>query len=391
MDWLDAGILVVAVAAAIHGARVGAAVQLVSFAGFVAGLLLGTVILVATEPHVHGQVAKTLVALFALIVPATVLAGLFRQVGVRLWRVLRRVHFGVVDALAGAGIAVSGTLVVCWLLASLLLNGSYSALSRQIEGSAVLRGVQAVMPPVPNAFATVERYLSTSGFPQVFVNALPQPLLPVSLATGAELRHAVAVAGPSTVKVIAIGCGAEQEGSGFAVAPGLFVTNAHVVAGTHDIAVLAPSGKEAPAVPVAFDPRFDLAVLRASGLDVPALAVDPGYVTRGASAIVLGYPGGGPFDARRAGVMSRFEAQGRDIYDNALTDRTVYELQAVVRPGNSGGPLVTPAGEVVGVVFSRSATAPDVGYALASPGVVQRVAAAERSTRTVSTQGCTSS
>lgn len=389
MDWLDLGIAVVALAAAVHGARVGAAVQLVSFAGFVAGLLVGTVVLVALEPHVHGQVAKTFLALVVLIVPATVLAGLFRQGGVRLWRVLRRVHFGVVDAVGGAAIAVSGTLVVCWLLASLLLNGAFTPLSQQIEGSSILRGVQDVMPPVPDAFATVERYLSTSGFPQVFVNALPQPLSPVSLATAAEVRRAVAAAQPSTVKVIALGCGAEQEGSGFAVGRGLFVTNAHVVAGTHDIAILTPSGQESPAVPVAFDPRFDLAVLRAPSLDVPVLRVDPGFITRGTSAVVLGYPGGGPFDARPAGVMSRFEAQGRDIYDNALTDRAVYELDAVVRPGNSGGPLVTPTGEVVGVVFSRSASNPDIGYALASPGVVRRVAAAERSTAPVSTEACT--
>lgn len=389
MDWLDAGIIVVGLAAAVHGARVGAAVQLVSFAGFLAGLLVGTLVLVAVEPHVHGEVVKTVVALLVLIVPATLLAGLFRQGGVRLWRVLRRVHFGVVDALAGAGIAVSGTLVVCWLLASLLLNGAYTPLSRQIEGSTILRGVEGVMPPVPNAFATVERYLSTSGFPQVFVNALPQPLSPVSMASPAEVSGAVSIAGPSTVKVIALGCGAEQEGSAFSVGPGLFVTNAHVVAGTHDIALLSPSGREAAAVPVAFDPRFDLAVLHAPGLDLPPLAIDTSFIARGASAVVLGYPGGGPFDARRAGVMSRFEAQGRDIYDNALTDRTVYELQAVVRPGNSGGPLVTPGGEVVGVVFSRSASNPDIGYALASPGVAVRVASAERSMRPVSTQACT--
>ena len=186
----------------------------------------------------------------------------------------------------------------------------------------------------------------------------------------------------------ALGCGAEQEGSGFAVAPGLFVTNAHVVAGTHDISVITPSGREAPALPVSFDPRFDLAVLRTTPLGVPVLRVDPGFVSRGSSAIVLGYPGGGPFVARRAGIMSRFEAQGRDIYDNALTDRAVYELDAIVRPGNSGGPLVSPSGEVVGVVFSRSASNPDIGYALASPGVAMRVQKALHAVRAASTEGC---
>ena len=71
--------------------------------------------------------------------------------------------------------------------------------------------------------------------------------------------------------------------------------------------------------------------------------------------------------------MAEFEAEGRDIYGQGLTLRNVYEIQAVVRPGNSGGPLVQPDGEVIGVVFSRSTTNGDIGYALTSPGVLSRV------------------
>lgn len=389
MDLLDVGILLVVLAAAVHGAKLGAAVQLVSFGGFLAGLVLGVLALSFLEPHVHGQLTKTFLALVVLMVPATVLAGFGRQLGFPLWKALRRVHFGLLDALGGGLIAVAGTLVVCWLLSSLLLNSAFGPVSRQIEGSSILRGVESVMPPVPDAFATVERYLSTSGFPQVLVNALPQALGPVSLADGAQLRSAISRAGPSTVKVVAIGCGEEQEGSGFAVSPDLYVTNAHVVAGTRNITVIAPGGRTALASPVYFDPRFDLAVLRTVPLGVPPLRVDGSYVARGAPAVVLGYPEGGPFDARRAGIVTRFEAQGRDIYDNQLTDRAVYQLQAVVRPGNSGGPLVSPGGEVVGVVFSRSASNPDVGYALASPGVASRVATVTSSSPPVSTEACT--
>jgi S1-C subfamily serine protease len=70
--------------------------------------------------------------------------------------------------------------------------------------------------------------------------------------------------------------------------------------------------------------------------------------------------------------------------------RTVYELQAVVRPGNSGGPLVEPNGLVIGVVFSRSPTNPYVGYALASPAVLQRVheAEAQPSSKVIGTGAC---
>jgi S1-C subfamily serine protease len=68
----------------------------------------------------------------------------------------------------------------------------------------------------------------------------------------------------------------------------------------------------------------------------------------------------------------------------------VYEIQAMVRPGNSGGPLVQPDGDVIGVVFSRSTTNDDIGYALASPGVLSRVVAAAHLASPVGTGGCTS-
>jgi S1-C subfamily serine protease len=87
--------------------------------------------------------------------------------------------------------------------------------------------------------------------------------------------------------------------------------------------------------------------------------------------------------------MAEFEAEGRDIYGQGLTVRDVYEIQAIVRPGNSGGPLVQPDGQVVGVVFSRSTTNGDIGYALASPGVLSRVLRAADRSGAVGTGPCT--
>jgi S1-C subfamily serine protease len=172
-------------------------------------------------------------------------------------------------------------------------------------------------------------------------------------------------------------------------APGLVVTNAHVVAGI--AAPLVQIGRTVKATEVVlFDPSFDLAVLRVSGLSAPPLQLDPAPVGRGTQAAVLGFPGGGPFTVDAAGVMAAFEAQGRDIYGHGLTVRNVYELNALVRPGNSGGPLVLPDGRVIGVVFSRSTVDPSIGYALTSPDVLPRVLRAEGVVRAVSTGACTS-
>ena len=155
------------------------------------------------------------------------------------------------------------------------------------------------------------------------------------------------------------------------MAPGLVVTNAHVIAGIPAPVVVDRSGPHQTTV-VLFDPSYDLAVMRVGGLTEPPLVLDPANAPRGTQSSVLGYPGGGPFTAMAAGVMAEFEAEGRDIYGQGLTVRNVYEIQAVVRPGNSGGPLVLPGGKVIGVVFSRSTTNGDIGYALTSPGVLVR-------------------
>lgn len=392
MDLLDGVILVLLVVAALHGRRVGAVAQLVSLVGVLAGLTLGVLLVVLIDPHVEGTTGKTLVALVLLIAPASLLGSIGRHYGDLAWRALRRVPLArPIDAAGGSVVAVAGTLVVCWLFASVLVNSELPSVSAAILRSRIIATVESVLPPVPDSFATVQRYLASNGFPQVLVNFLPNPVAPVRLPSTAAVEAAVHRAGPSVLKVIAVGCGDVQEGSGFVVSHDLIATNAHVVAGTTSISALTPSGQRVSATPVYFNPRLDLALLRLSGAtNLAPLTLDANFVERGNDAAVLGYPNGGPFDAQPAGVLTRFYAPGKDIYDSASVNRIVYELQADVQPGNSGGPLVAPDGEVLGVVFSRSAARPDIGYALASPAVNSAIVGAEAANQArVSTQSCT--
>lgn len=390
MDALDIVLVVLLLLAAVHGARLGAAVQLLSFVGLFFGLVVGAGLVHLVAPAFSSTAVKTVVALVLLTVPASLFAATGHRIGLRVSHLAQRFRIGFVDIVGGVFIALAGTLVLCWLFASILVNTQLTALASQIDRSRILRHVDAVLPPVPETFAAVQRYLAASGFPEVLINGLPESAGPVRTASDRQRLEAVAAARASTVKVVAIGCGQEQEGSGFAVRSGIFVTNAHVVAGTHEITVEAENGAVKPARVIFYDPRFDLAVLETAPIGVPSLTIDPHEVPADSVAVVLGYPEGGPFQARVAGVAARFVAVGRDIYATAVVSRTVYQLQAVVRPGNSGGPLVTPGGEVIGVVFSRSASNPDIGYALASPGVLARVQAAEANPHSASTEGCTS-
>jgi S1-C subfamily serine protease len=308
-----------------------------------------------------------------------------------LWRRLRRARFGSVDAAGGAIVAIGGVLVVLWVVASILVNSQFSLVADQIESSRIIRVVTGVMPPIPTALAPVERFLSSEGL-QLVADGFIQLAGPVPYPSGSEVKAAVASAKPSTVKVVAVGCGEVQEGSGFVVAPGLVVTNAHVVAGTTSISVALGSAYFGTALVkvVFFDPEFDLAVLRVHGLSARPLTLDPNLVGRGTEAVVLGYPEGGPLAIDPAGVRSELLATGLDIYGRQPTVRAVYVVQALVRPGNSGGPLVEPNGLVIGVVFSRSPTNSRIGYALASPGVIQRVDRAQAlpSSTVVSTGEC---
>ncbi|MGD0441906.1 MAG: MarP family serine protease [Acidimicrobiales bacterium] len=388
MDVLDLILVVVVLAAAFRGFRRGAAVQILSYGGVLGGLALGVVLVLVLCPHVRGEHAKTVTALVLLLVPAAVLAAAGRQLGAGLWSRLRRARFGGLDAAGGAMTAAAGALVVVWLLASILVNSQFSLVANQIDGSGIVRAVTDVMPPIPTALAPVERFLSDEGL-QLVADGFIQLAGPVPYPSAVEVREGTARAAPSTVKVIAVGCGEVQEGSGFVVAPGLVVTNAHVVAGTQSIRVEDPVGFHLAAVEL-FDPEFDLAVLRVHGLRERPLTIYPGTVGRATKAVVLGYPEGGPLAADPAGVRSEILATGLDIYGENSTVREVYQIQALVRPGNSGGPLVEPDGVVIGVVFSRSPTDDDLGYALASPGVLARVEKAERlpASTVVGTGGC---
>ncbi|MGH3471724.1 MAG: trypsin-like serine protease, partial [Nocardioidaceae bacterium] len=79
-----------------------------------------------------------------------------------------------------------------------------------------------------------------------------------------------------------------------------------------------------------------------------------------------------------------------DIYGNGTVYRDTYSIYSLVREGNSGGPLVSPSGQVIGVVFAASLTNSRTGYALTSKQVQHAASAGSRSTARVGTGGCAS-
>jgi len=151
--------------------------------------------------------------------------------------------------------------------------------------------------------------------------------------------------------------------------------------------VTAPDGATYQAQVVLYDPQIDIAVLYVPGLNLQPLSF-AGPASSGADAVVAGYPLDHSFTAVPARIAETQSAVGPDIYQTGTVDREIYEIRAVVQPGNSGGPLIAPNGEVDGVVFAAAVGVSDTGFALTSGEVEPDASAGASATAQVSTQGC---
>ena len=389
MHLVDLLILLAVACAAAYGVAQGAVVQLLSFGGFWIGLAIGASIAPQLTVFFSSGFGKALATLMALLVLPALLGGIGQQIGLRVLRVVRRARLGAADAALGAVIASLATLAIVWLFSLVYSSGPSPQISAAIHESTIARGLVDNLPPAPEVFARIRQLVRNSHLPQVFAQFEPAAPERVALPSDPTVRAAVTSASASTVKIVGVGCDQVRSGSGWIAAPGLVVTNAHVIAGIDDPSVEDSDGRHS-ATPVLFDPDLDLAILRTSGLAGKPLPILRSEAPRGEQGAILGYPQGGPLQAEPAAVLRRVEAVGRDIYGERLTRRAVYQIQSLVRPGNSGGPFVRPNGEVIGVVFSTSTTEPNIGYALTSNDVVHDIDLAQSRRAEVSTGRCVS-
>jgi S1-C subfamily serine protease len=393
VDWVDILIVGLMLLAAVHGLRLGALIQILTFGGFWLGFLLGTVIWVPLLSTSHDSATRAILIVGLVLATATGLGYVGRVAGSYSNVTLRRHHLGNVDAVLGVGVAVIAVLLSVWLVAAVISspNSRFTSLDAAVARSDILHSIDNVLPQAPSIFGDLQNFLNDQGFPQVFASLTPPSAPNVAPPTTAQTKALSDPAVFSTVKILGTACTNEQEGSGFVVSPGLVATNAHVVAGENPGNTQILIGNTGyPATVVFFDPSFDLAVLRTSAPLGPVLTIDPNLVSGGTQAAFLGYPEDGPLMILPASVTQEVTAVGKDIYNNGTVTREVYSIDGRVEPGNSGGPLMGPGGQVIGVVFSRSTVYSNVGYALTSPGVLARVQAASGRHSAVSTGPCIS-
>lgn len=243
--------------------------------------------------------------------------------------------------------------------------------------------------PLDTALARIRSVVLADGLPRLGELLRPEvaETAPAISLDDAALQQAAASV--ARVSGTAFSCNASMTGSGFVAAPGLVVTNAHVIAGVEVPVIELPGVLAREGRVVYFDPIDDLAVIAVEGLDAAPLTIAPPLGV-GASAAIQGFPLGGPFTSVAAQVLSVGTVPVPDIYNESVAPREIYALATDVQPGNSGGPVLTAAGEVAGVVFGRGETDDARGYALTSTELREALAASSVSAGAVATGACTS-
>ncbi|MHB8532208.1 MAG: MarP family serine protease [Solirubrobacteraceae bacterium] len=383
LDWL---IVAFAAVLGLFGFRQGFIVGALSFAGFALGAFLGTRIAPLVLPRGAASPYAPAFGLVGALLGGAILASGLEGLGFRLRRTLIVPSLGLLDGGLGALLGAALALGIVWIAAAVAgQSPGQKSLQADIQRSAILRTLNQILPPsgpILDALARLDPLPSIAG-------PAPPGAPPSS---GVARAPGVRSSSHSVVRVLGTACGLAIEGSGWVIAPDTVVTNAHVVAGEHDTTVqVGGRGSELSAEPVLYDPTHDIALLRVRGLGLPSL-VFSSSVADGTGGAILGYPENGPFNAQPGRIGRTQTVLTQDAYGHGPVERLLTPLRGLVRPGNSGGPLVAADGRVLTTVFAATVGGGRRGgYGVANSTVTQALAQ-ERSGGggVVGTEGCTS-
>lgn len=368
LDWLIAAF---AALLALFGFRQGFIVGVLSFGGFALGAFIGTRVGPLLLPQGASSPYAPAFGLIGALLAGAILASGLEGVG---WRLRRGTAMlpgvSLIDGALGALLSAAIGLGIVWILAAVAAQvPAQTQLRADIQHSQILQALNELLPPsgpVLNALARLDPLPSIPG-------RLPSLVAPPPPKVASE--PGVRAASRSVVRVLGTACGLAIEGSGWVARPEEIVTNAHVVAGESDTTVeIGGEGPALDAQAIAFDPTNDIAVLRVPGLRLHALVL-AGNPPEGTAGAILGYPENGPLAVRSARIGQTAKVVTQDAYGRGPVTRLLTPLRGIVRPGNSGGPLVDPAGEVLTTVFAGTTGAgPAGGYGVANSTVAEVLA-----------------
>jgi S1-C subfamily serine protease len=376
---LDWGIVAFTLALGIWGYRQGLIVGLLTLFGFASGAFIGSrVAPLVLRQGTESPYAPLFAALGGLILGALVAVALETMaLGLRA-KVIRGPRLHLADGAGGAALVACVALGIVWVTGAVALHAPGTAQLRgDVQRSLIMRSLNELLPPSGPVLNALNR---VDPAPSIIGPATPVGPPDPRIARDPDVR----AAGRSVVRVLGTACGLGIEGSGWVVAPGLVVTNAHVVAGEDDTTVTTRGEASFDATPVLYDTHNDLAMLRFPG-GIAALPLAPS-ASSGQTAAVLGYPDNGPYRVAPARFGETRDVFSEDSYGRGPIRRSIGSLRGGVRSGNSGGPLVDAEGRVLGTVFATTTQGDPGGFAI--PGELV-AAALDRVGDEVDTGPCT--
>ena len=388
MNFLDWCLVLIVVAYALSGYWQG----FITGAFATIGLLLGGLLGIWLAPHLLGDADPSLwvslTALFVVLVCASFGQAVLQYAGTRMrdqitWQPVR-----ALDAVGGAVLSVVAVLIVTWMLGVAVSGSRIPTIGPMVRDSRVLTTVNDVMPSsAQGVLRQFDRVVGSSFFPRYLEPFAPERIIEVDPAPGNVVRDPeVQQAELSVFKVRGNNrCGDGIEGTGFLYSPHRLMTNAHVVAGVTEPTVRVGT-RNLDATVVYYNSDIDIAVLDVD-IDGPVVHFDKDGAAKD-PAVILGYPNDGPFDAQPARIRAEQRLRSPDIYGRGTVTREVFSVRGLVRPGNSGGPLVSRSGAVLGVIFAASVSDKQTGYALTADQVSEAAARGLSASGRVSSGNC---
>ncbi len=387
MNFVDVLVALLIISSFARGYQIGMVRQLGSSLGFVIGFIVSIPLaplvgeFVSDEPKLLASSIATIILIFAGMVFGEWVGARFKN------QVQRGETINKIDNIVGSSVAALSFGLTLWIgFALIALLPSSTAVST-IKNSYIFGVIDRNLPPAAQLLSVMNHIVEPEGEPTVFDEREPSPDAQRQLPSISAYERIFNQASQSTVRVQGLGCGGIVNGTGFVIGSDRVITNAHVIAGVDHPKIHSREGTH-DAIPVYFDAEHDIAVLKTKGLKANPLRMNATPLEDGATALTIGYPGGGAQARQVISAIKTTDARGKDIYSQGRVTRNVILLQSNLIPGNSGGPIIDESGVVRGIIFATSTANNNIGYGLTLPQVMEGVESSKTAIKALDTGPC---
>ena len=350
-NWVDILILLILAYAIYSGIKIGFIALLFGFGSFFLAVFIAGWVF----PRILGVDHRSI--LLVVNINLVLLAGVL--LGIRGYEYGKKLHLSLknkgrlslVESIAGLTLSLSSALIIVWLLAAGIGALPFAGLSNSASDSFIIRKMDSILPAAPNVFNDLTHPVNPNSPIILYAKQSPNSSIGVAVKPHG-LPSAILKATGAVVRITSFGCGGIVDGSGFVVAKDIVATNAHVIAGVSR-PIIKTGNRSIAAVPVMFDPNQDLALLKVNSLNIRPLILSSSVPKPGSDVYVESYPSS-IFTITPGTIGNELNTIGPNIYGLGNITRSSYTVYPEINNGSSGGPLLSPDGSVIGIIFAKS-------------------------------------